>query len=146
MGLSKQNVVVNVAKTEGGYSASCDLLDGWVVAVRDSIDFYIDCAKEDGDSYPEIFDRDYRIEYRFDVQSLLCFYQNIFSFSALQYITGINQKQLGHYAAGRSKPRKKQAEKIVNGLHKLGKELAALSFRPRIFEIRGFFVFLENAA
>ena len=110
MGLSKQNVVVNVAKTEGGYSASCDLLDGWVVAVtgdwsdlerevRDSIDFYIDCAKEDGDSYPEIFDRDYRIEYRFDVQSLLCFYQ-----------------------------RKKQAEKIVNGLHKLGKELAALSF------------------
>jgi hypothetical protein len=62
------------------------------------------------------------------VQSLLCFYQNIFSFSALQYITGINQKQLGHYAAGRSKPRKKQAEKIVNGLHKLGKELAALSF------------------
>ena len=134
MGLSKQNVVVNVAKTESGYSASCDLLDGWVVAVtgdwsdlerevRDSIDFYIDCAKEDGDSYPEIFDRDYRIEYRFDVQSLLCFYQNIFSFSALQYITGINQKQLG-----RSKPRKKQAEKIVNGLHKLGKELAALSF------------------
>ena len=74
MGLSKQNVVVvNVAKTESGYSASCDLLDGWVVAVtgdwsdlerevRDSIDFYIDCAKEDGDSYPEIFDRDYRIE------------------------------------------------------------------------------------
>ena len=93
MGLSKQNVVVvNVAKTESGYSASCDLLDGWVVAVtgdwsdlerevRDSLDFYIDCAKEDGDSYPEIFDRDYRIEYRFDVQSLLCFYQNIFSFS-----------------------------------------------------------------
>ena len=91
MGLSKQNVVVNVAKTESGYSASCDLLDGWVVAVtgdwsdlerevRDSIDFYIDCAKEDGDSYPEIFDRDYRIEYRFDVQSLLCSYQNIFSF------------------------------------------------------------------
>ena len=34
MGLSKQNVVVvNVAKTESGYSASCDLLDGWVVAV-----------------------------------------------------------------------------------------------------------------
>ena len=30
MGLSKQNVVVNVAKTESGYSASCDLLDGWV--------------------------------------------------------------------------------------------------------------------
>lgn len=91
MGLSKQNVVVNVAKTEGGYSASCDLLDGWVVAVtgdwsdlerevRDSIDFYIDCAKEDGDSYPEIFDRDYRIEYRFDVQVYFVFIRIFFLF------------------------------------------------------------------
>ena len=139
MGLMEANVIVNVSKTDNGYSASCDLLDGWVVAVtgdwsdlekevRDSIDFYIECAKADGDSYPEIFDQEYQIVYQFDVQSLLCFYQNIFSFSALQYITGINQKQLGHYAAGRSKPRRKQAEKIVEGLHKLGKELVALSF------------------
>lgn len=54
-------------------------------------------------------------------------YQNIFSFAALQYITGVNQRQLWHYAAGRSKPRQRQAEKIVNSLRNLGKELVALS-------------------
>lgn len=136
--MGQKNVVVNVSKTENGYSASCELLEGWVVAVtgdwseldkevRDSIIFYVDCAKKDGESYPAIFDGEYQIVYQFDVQSLLCFYQNIFSFSALQFITGINQKQLGHYAAGRSKPRKEQADKIVRGLRKLGKELVSLS-------------------
>ena len=133
-----EKVTINVSKTERGYSASCELLKGWVVAVtgdwidlkkevQESIDFYIDCAKEDEETYPDVFDREYQLVYRFDVQSLLCFYQNIFSFSALQYITGINQKQLGHYAAGRSKPRKPQADKIITSLHQLGEELIALS-------------------
>ena len=125
---------INVARTESGYSASCDLLPGWVVAVtggfdelenevKESIEFYVECAKSDNEIYPEILDEAYKIEYKFDIQSLLCFYQSIFSFSALQHLTGINQKQLSHYAAGRSKPRKEQAVRIVTGLHKLADEL-----------------------
>jgi hypothetical protein len=54
---------------------------------------------------------------------LLYFYQKIFSFSALQHLTGINQKQLAHYAAGRSRPRKEQTEKIINGFHRLAEDL-----------------------
>ena len=77
--------------------------------------------------YPEVLDEDFVIDYKFDIRSLLCFYQSIFSFAALQYITGINQRQLWHYAAGYSKPRKAQADKIVDGLHKLGKELLQVS-------------------
>ena len=53
---------MNTARTENGYSCACDLLPGWVVAcsgdfeqfkkeVEDSIKFYVDCAKEDGDEY-----------------------------------------------------------------------------------------------
>ncbi len=133
-----ENLVVNVSRTEKGYSASCALLPGWVVAVtgnfddlenevKESIDFYVDCAKEDNDEYPTIFDGEYTIDYKFDVQSLLCFYQNIFSFSALQYITGINQRQLSHYAAGRSKPRIEQSRKIIDGLHRLAAELNRVS-------------------
>lgn len=131
-------IKVNVAKTECGYSASCDLLPGWVVAVsgdfselqkevQESIDFYIDCAKEDNEDYPAVFKGEYAVYYKFDIQSLLCYYQNIFSFSALQSITGINQKQLGHYAAGRSKPRQPQAEKIIKGLHRLANELQTIT-------------------
>lgn len=49
------------------------------------------------------------------------------SFSALQTITGINQKQLAHYASGVSKPRQAQADKIAKGLHKLAEELKVIT-------------------
>ena len=131
-------LILNTSKTPEGYSASCDLLPGWVVAftgnfdefkeyVLESIDFFVECAKNDGEEYPAIFDEEYQISYKFDIQSLLCHYQNIFSFAALQHITGVNQRQLWHYAAGRSKPRRSQAEKIVASLNKLGKELTTLT-------------------
>jgi hypothetical protein len=47
--------------------------------------------------------------------------------AALSRMTGINQRQLGHYICGRSKPRKLQSEKIINALHALGKELQAIT-------------------
>lgn len=125
---------IQTARTENGYSAACNLLPGWVVSqegdfeefknyVQESIDFYIDCAKQDGEPYPEEFKGEYELVYEFDVQSLLEYYRGIFSFSALQTITGINQKQLAHYASGLSRPRKTQIEKISFGLHKLAKEM-----------------------
>jgi len=95
--------------------------------VQESIDFYVDCAKEDGRNYPSVFDGDYELVFKFDVQSLLEYYRGIFSFAALQAITGINQKQLAHYASGISKPRKNQVYKISNGLRKLAEELMAVS-------------------
>lgn len=133
-----EKVAIQVSRTEKGYSASCDLLPGWVVAVtgnfdklekevKESVEFYVDCAKKDHETYPAIFDGEYVFEYKFDIQSLLCFYQNIFSFSALERLTGINQRQLSHYAAGRSKPRLEQAKKIVDGLHRLAGELNRVS-------------------
>lgn len=133
-----EKVIMNTARTENGYSCACDLLPGWIVAytgdfdgfrayVQESLDFYLEGAKEDGETYPSIFDESYEIVYKFDVQSLLEYYRGIFSFSALQTITGINQKQLAHYASGISKPRPAQAEKIAKGLHKLAKELQVVT-------------------
>jgi hypothetical protein len=133
-----EKVIIGVARTERGYSADCSLLPGWVVAVsgdfsdlerevKESIDFYVDCAKEDSDSYPPVFDGEYELVYKFDVQSLLAFYSNIFSFAALEHLTGINQKQLAHYAAGRSIPRAPQVKRIADGLHKLANDLQRIS-------------------
>lgn len=133
-----EKVVMNAARTENGYSCACDLLPGWVVAysgsfadfkqyVRESIDFYVEGAREDGIGYPDVFDGEYEIVYKFDVQSLLEYYRGIFSFAALQQITGINQRQLCHYASGRSKPRQQQAQKIADGLHKLADELQSVT-------------------
>lgn len=132
-------LIINTSKTPSGYSASCDIIPGWIVAydgdfdgfelyVRESINFYVECCQADGDPFPPVLaEKGLTLRYRFDVQSLLNHYQKIFSLAALQCITGINQRQLWHYAAGRSKPRPKQAEKIVGALNRLGKELVALS-------------------
>ncbi len=133
-----EKVFIRVGKTENGYCADCELLPGWIVTVtgnfgqlqkevEESIDFYLDCAKEDGDEYPSVFDSQYELSYNFDVETLLFYYQKIFTKSALEHITGINQRQLSHYACGRSKPRKEQADKIVNALHALGHELISVS-------------------
>ena len=58
--------------TDTGYCCACDLLPGWTVSgskdfnkfksyVQESIDFYINCAKKDGDQYPAVFDGEYEI-------------------------------------------------------------------------------------
>lgn len=133
-----ETVVVNVAKTSEGYTASIDILPGWVLGMtgsfddfkkelQESIDVYVEWAKEDGDEYPAVFDGEYEFEYKFDVESLLYCYAGIFTRSAMSRLTGINEKQLGHYACGRSRPRSEQRRKITTALHRLGKELMAVS-------------------
>jgi len=133
-----EQVIISTSKTENGFSASCELLPGWIVAftgsfsefvnyVKESIDFYVDCAKMDHDTYPSVFDNDYELLFKMDIQSLLYCYDKILTRAALSRMTGINQRQLGHYICGRSKPRKPQSERIVNALHELGKELQSIT-------------------
>jgi predicted RNase H-like HicB family nuclease len=76
--------------------------------------------------WPEILKGDYDIEYKFDAQSFLTYYAGVFSKPALEKLTGINQKQLHHYATGLRKPREAQRKKIETALHKLGSELMAV--------------------
>ena len=129
---------METARTETGYCCSCELLPGWIVTgsddfdafkkeVQESVETYVEWAKEDGDDYPAVFDGEYQLIYKFNVGALLEYYRGIFSFSALQTITGINQKQLCHYASGISKPRPKQAAKIADGLHRLAKDLLTVT-------------------
>ena len=78
------------------------------------------------ENLPEILMGDFEIEYYFDVQSILTHYTNVFTKPALERLTGINQKQLHHYATGLKKPRLEQRKKIETALHKLGTELLTI--------------------
>lgn len=73
-----------------------------------------------------LLDDDYTITYKYDVQSILAYYSGIFTKAGLERITGINQKQLGHYASGLKKPRPAQQAKIIDALHRLGEDLISL--------------------
>ncbi len=76
----------------------------------------IDLYKEYNTEVPKALQGEVDIEWSFDVQSFLQYYSGIFTKAALERITGVNQKLLGHYASGLKKPRKAQVEKIDTAL------------------------------
>jgi len=75
---------------------------------------------------PAILNGEYSIVYQYDTQSLLNYFNKIFTNVALERITGINQKLLHHYASGLKKPRPAQRKKIETALHLIGNELLAV--------------------
>lgn len=91
------------------------------------MDAFRQTAIEEGFKYPQFLDGDFEISYKYDVRSLISYYVNsgILSLAGLEKITGINQKQLWSYLNGTT-PRKAQAERIENGLHKLADDLNAI--------------------
>jgi len=131
-------VIVRIGKTENNFAACVEGLDGFVCTadtleelkeeVAKGINFHIEGLKEDGDPIPEQFTKGYNLVFKWSIESLLWYYKGVITLSALERITGINQDQLGHYAAGRSVPRKKQVEKIEKSLRHLGEELCSISF------------------
>lgn len=68
----------------------------------------------------------YEVVYQMDVQSLLDYYKGIFTNSAFERITGINQRQMQHYASGHRNPGAETKKKIETALHRLGSELLAV--------------------
>lgn len=128
------NVIIE--RSENNYSAYLQEVDG-VIAVGKSvaeikqslieaIDVLIDSCNELGCEIPMELQGDYTLSFKMDVRSVLDFYSNIFTKAALERITGINQKQLWHYASGERVPRAEQAVKLENALHKLGEELLSI--------------------
>lgn len=93
----------------------------------DSIKFYVDGCKADNYKYPEWLDGDYEIVYRYDTQSILKILRGVITKAAIARRSGINQKQLGDYESGRSKPRPATARKIEDAFHSLGDELRSIS-------------------
>lgn len=122
---------------EHNYSAFIEGLDGVVATgatiteiktrLQEAVGEFVCTCKEFGCEVPEGLEGEYDISFKMDVKSLLSIYYGIFSKAGLERITGINQKQLWHYANGITTPRRAQAQKIENALHRLGRELIAVS-------------------
>jgi hypothetical protein len=94
--------------------------------IKEAIEFHIESSLEDGDIIPEVFKGEYELEFRLSIEALLNAYSDIFTKAALSRITGINQRQLWHYASGMRKPRPMQRKRIESGLHRLGAELLTI--------------------
>ena len=96
-------------------------------SLLESIDIIIEeCEEHEEYELPEEFSGDFVIDFKMDVQSFLRVYYGIFTKAGLERLTGINQKQLWHYANGKTVPRRAQVQKIENALHQLGNELLSI--------------------
>lgn len=132
----KKEVKVIIERTDNNYSAYVDGITGIAVtgtsvdeikmAMLEAIQFYVEECKEMNCEVPEELQDDYELVFKMDVESLLNFYSGVFSKAGLERITGINQKQLWHYASGGRKPRQEQIFKLEKALHKLGEELLSI--------------------
>lgn len=122
-----------IESADNNYSAYIEGLDGIVATgstideikmnMAEALEFFIEGCRDMGCEIPDELKEDYEIDFRMDVKSLLEMYSGIFTKAGLERITGINQKQLWHYANGKTKPKPTQRQKIENAIHKLGDEL-----------------------
>lgn len=127
-------VKIIIEKTKNMYSSYAENVPGiygggdTVEEAKKSVLDAIRLLKEHNDKkhIPAILNGKYTIVYKYDTESFLKHYKGIFTNSALERITGINQKQFQHYASGLKKPRPTQAKKIQEALHRLGSELLAV--------------------
>jgi PDZ domain-containing secreted protein len=76
-----------------------------------------------GDEMPDL-----EVTFKYDVASFLQSVSKRFSLAGLQTITGINQKQLGHYLSGHRKPSAATVKKIEESVHQFAQELSEYSF------------------
>jgi hypothetical protein len=78
-------------------------------------------------SFPVLLMEPFEIEFRMDLAIFWKLFKNIFTLAGLSRMTGIHQKQLWGYFAGKHVPRKEQLDRIHSAIQCLGKELTELN-------------------
>lgn len=105
-----------------GCVATNKTLEGVKKAYIESLGWHLEAMRADGDEIPEVLKEDYELEFELNIQALLHYFEGILTRSALARVTGINERQLGHYATGHRNPRLAQRIKIIEGIHRIGTE------------------------
>ena len=95
--------------------------------MKEAVELYLDSCNEMNIAPVEVFQGEFTLKFKIDAATFINYYSSIFTKAALSRITGINERQLWHYAAGVHKPRKQQLEKIQKGINALTEELAAIN-------------------
>ena len=132
----RNRITVELSYTGKNFCAYVPILPGCVAtattpdairkAIAAAIEFHLEGSRKDGDKLPAVFSRNYSLIYKFEPKSFFTYYKGIFTNAGLERLTGINQKQLQHYATGLKKPRPAQAKRLESALHRLGSELMSV--------------------
>ncbi len=130
-----EKIIMVIERSKDFYDAYSENCDGIYAAgenleaVKKDVENAINIIKKEypEEQWPAPLRGDYEIEWKFDTSSFLEYYKDYISLAGLEKITGINQKQLSNYLNHRSKPRRRQVERISEGLHKFASELLSVT-------------------
>lgn len=130
-----EKIIMVIEKSKDFFDAYSDNCDG-IYAAGDSIeavkaDTYeaIEGIKRNlpEERWPEQIKGEFEIEWKFDVQSFLEYYHGFMSLAGMEKMTGIHQKQLSNYLNRRAKPRRKQTDRMLAGIHRFASELMSIT-------------------
>lgn len=125
-----KKIIVNIVWNDnyGAYSdevpgcvATHSTIEGVKEAFVSALQFHIEGSETD--ELPDCLKKDFELEFELSVSALLHHYDKILTRAAISRVTGINQRQLGHYLSGYRNPRRDKRDIIIAGLHKIGNEL-----------------------
>lgn len=135
----EKKVKVEVGYEDGNYSAVATFGDfpGMVIvtrndypalqdAVRAGVKEHIASCIEDDDVPAYLARGEYEFAWELSTQALIRSAEPYTSIAAIARASGINQSLLSHYATGVKRPRPKQRQRIVAGLHRIGQNLMAI--------------------
>lgn len=130
--MQKIKVIIDWDENFGAFS---ELVDGCVATAKtfdqvkenytSALEFHLEGLENV--EIPAELSGDYELEFELTAQALLHRFDKILTRATLSRITGINERQLGHYVSGYRNPRAEQRKKIVDAFHQLGKEFLSVS-------------------
>jgi predicted RNase H-like HicB family nuclease len=107
----------------GAVVATDKTFEGIKDAIASALSFHIEGMIKDGDDVPSwLANGEYTLDFVLSISALLHKIEKYTSLAAVSRASGINEQLLSHYATGLKKPREKQRERIILGIHKIGEE------------------------
>lgn len=132
--MEKIKVLVDWCEKNFAAVTECDALCGLVTVtakdydtlmdeLKQAVAFHVEGLQEDGEEVPEwLAAGDYEWDIELGMAALLRKCERFTSLAAIARVSGINQQQLSHYASGLRTPRTEQRKRIVDGIHRIGRE------------------------
>lgn len=133
-----KTILVIVEKTDTGYSAYLEGIDGIITVaetfsalrenMKESISSFLEASNEFNEEIPDALKGDYRMNFKFDVQTFFEWLSKAMTQKGLSEIAEMNETLISQYSTGTKKPGPKQLKRMESALHRFADDLHAISF------------------
>jgi hypothetical protein len=128
--MKKPAIKINIIKEDTGYSANTIIGSDFISSESESFEeLVINILEAINLNFEEkqlVYTKE-NLKFLYDMESFFDFYK-VINAKALSERIGMNQSLLAQYIKGIKKPSSAQTKRILEGVHKIGKELTEINF------------------